>query len=77
MRTFRAGLESLIVAARATDQIALGPREDVDNQPDDAGKHDQYHPDHGTVHPARFRVTRYPDQQRDVEDDDADGDEYQ
>ena len=63
----------LLATARAGRELAFRPGEDVDDQPDEAGKEHQEHPDYGVFHAAGFGVLVDPDEHGDVEGDEGDG----
>ena len=75
MWTFRTHLHALVLAMRTSDQITLWPGQDIDDQPDNPGEKHQKHPQYGTIHPAVLGILCDPDQQRNVQGNDANDDE--
>lgn len=62
----------LMAASRTGGQVAFGPRQQVDDQTDDAREQNEQHPDDGGLHAARLCVLVYPDEQRDVDHNEDD-----
>ncbi len=54
----------------ALDELAFGPWKDVDDQTDHAEEQHEDHPQNRTVHAARLRVPRHPNQEGDVQSED-------
>src|SRR5262249_27080033 len=75
MWAFRTHLHALVLAMRTSDQIALWAGQDIDDQPDNPGEKYQKHPQHGTIHSAVLGVFCDPNQQGNVQGNDADNDE--
>jgi len=63
MRTFRARLQALALATRALNKITRWARDKVNDQSDEAQENYQNYPERGIVHPAGFRILRYPNRQ--------------
>jgi hypothetical protein len=75
MGTLCAHLQSLITALRTRNQVALWADQNVNDEADQAGQHDENHPEDGVVHAPIFRILCNPDQQRDVQSDESDDDQ--
>ena len=65
--TFHACLQAFVTAIAAWNYVPLRPREEINNQPDEAGEKHQQHPEHGAVHSTCFCVTCNPHQKRNIQ----------
>ena len=74
MWTLCTRLKTLVSAMGARDEHALRANQDVNDQSDNAGDHDEDHPEHGIVHAAIFRIFRDPDKDGNVNRDESEDD---
>ena len=71
MWAFRTYLHSFVSALRTAREGSLRPHQDIDHKTDNAGDHDEDHPQHRIVHPAVLGVFGDPDKEGDVERDEC------
>lgn|ERR1043166_112398 len=67
MWTFRTSLKTVVFTTRTLNEISLWPRKYINDQAKHAQKDDEDHPHHRVVHASRFRVSRNPNKQCNVQ----------